>query len=116
MTVCASRSLLHRRAGLCDVRDYFYSFIRVTGYGLRMFGTKVVAVPVVWIASALEALSEGRRMSREASAAAAVRASRGGCLTSPLNAVPQVKINPLLAVCSTLMCRSSSDSQRSIEA
>jgi hypothetical protein len=63
--VCASRSLLHRRAGLCTVQDYVYSFIRVTGYGLRMFGTKVVAVSVVWMASALEALSEGRRMSRE---------------------------------------------------
>jgi hypothetical protein len=47
------------------VQDYVYSFIRVTGYGLRMFGTKVVAVSVVWMASALEALSEGRRMSRE---------------------------------------------------
>jgi hypothetical protein len=60
------------------VRDYFYSIIRVTGYGLRMFGTKVVAVLVVWIASALEALSEGRRMSREASALAALRANRSG--------------------------------------
>jgi hypothetical protein len=60
------------------VRDYFYTFIRVTGYGLRMFGTIVVAVSVVWIDFALEALSEGRRMSREASAVAAVRASRGG--------------------------------------